>query len=189
MLRVRSCLSPGSLEPELAQRRVRWRSISKPNLVAERAGLFSAEERTFRVMKSKGNSATVPEGTLGLLGRRSEEALFKSVIRKLELSGSKMGYLSGSGESGGSNVCSKWALTFMGEMLPSGWVSTCQVYCWMRRSLHRLADWMSKVFYNRIQLWASWIQGAFLRGCPVDQCITVTGEQVGGYVLVYWSCC
>lgn len=94
MLRVRSRLSLRSLEPELAQRRVRWRSISKPNLVAERAGLFSAEERTFRVMKkSEGNSATVPEGTLGLLGRRSEEALFKSVLRKLELSGSKMGYL------------------------------------------------------------------------------------------------
>ena len=95
LLRVRSCLSLGSLEPELAQRRVRWRRISKPNLVAERTGLFSAEERTFRLMKSKGNSATVPEGTLGLSGRGSEEALFKSIIRKLEVSGNKMGYLRG----------------------------------------------------------------------------------------------
>ena len=94
-LGVRSHLSLGSLEPELAQRRVRWRRISKPNLVAERTGLFSAEERTFRLMKSKENSATVPEGTLGLLDRGSEEELIKSVIRKLEVSGSKMVYLRG----------------------------------------------------------------------------------------------
>ena len=94
-LGVRSHLSLGSLEPELAQRRVRWRRISKPNLVAERTGLFSAEERTYRMMKSKENSATVPEGTLGLLDRGSEEELFKSVIRKLEVSGSKMVYLRG----------------------------------------------------------------------------------------------
>ena len=33
------------------------------------------------------------------------------------------------------------------------------------------------------------MQGAFLRGCPVDQCITVTADQVGGYVLVYCGCC
>lgn len=94
-LGVRSHLSLGSLEPELAQRRVRWRRILKPNLVAERTGLFSAEERTFRLMKSKENSATVREGTLGLLDRGSEEDLFKSVIRKLEVSGSKMVYLRG----------------------------------------------------------------------------------------------
>lgn len=46
-------------------------------------------------MKSKENSATVPEGTLGLLDRGSEEELFKSVIRKSEVLGSKMGYLRG----------------------------------------------------------------------------------------------
>ena len=84
--------------------------------MAERTGLFSAEERTFRLMKSKGNSATVPEGTPGLSGRGSEEALFKSIIRKLEVSGSKWGTSEeGSGESGSANVCSKWAVTFMGK--------------------------------------------------------------------------
>lgn len=63
--------------------------------MAERTGLFSAEERTFRLMKSKENSATVPEGTLGLLDRGSEEELFKSVVRELEVLGSKMGCLRG----------------------------------------------------------------------------------------------
>ena len=45
------------------------------------------------------------------------------------------------------------------------------VYCWVRRFLHRLAGWMSKVFYNRIQLWASWMQGPQRLPCgPVHNC-------------------